>query len=247
MEATIGLVGGRGGRAACLSCGFTIYADDMSVLRPPTACRRWPGSGLCWIAALAAAGCGPGEAEKFRALHQELNAVKVANIDLDNRLARRDATIEGLEAQLANLRASGKAPLEPLFAIDRIEVLDITSGTDRDGRAGDDAAVVYFRPVDRDRDVLKRGGLIAIKLFDHVAAAGSRQIGQARLSDQELIRQAWYGKFWTDHYKVIVPFAPDAELKPGQELDVLVEFTDAMTGRTFRARKVIVLSIVSPG
>lgn len=219
----------------------------MSVLRSGAASGWWFGPGLCWIGALAASGCGPGEAEKFRALNQELNAVKVANMDLETRLAKRDATIEGLETQLTNLRASGNAPLEPLFAIDRLEILDITSGKDSDGRPGDDAAVVYFRPVDRDGDVLKRGGRITIKLFDHVAAEGSRQIGAVRLGDPELIRQAWYGKFWTDHYKAIVPFAPGAELRPGQELDVLVEFTDAMTGRTFRARKVIVLSIVSPG
>ena len=90
----------------------------MSVLRGATISGRWLSSGVCCCVVLGASGCGTGEAEKFRALRQELNAVKLANIDLENRLAGRDANIEGLETQLANLRASGNAPLEPFFEID---------------------------------------------------------------------------------------------------------------------------------
>ncbi len=235
------------GRPPCRVGLLAIYADDMSVLRVATNSGRELGFAACWCIVVVGSGCGAGEAEKFRALHQELNAVKLANIELENRLAERDTTIESLRTQLANLRASGNVPLEPLFEVDRIEILDLTSGVDTDGAIGDDAVAVYFRPVDRDGHVLKRGGEITIRLFDHVSTDVSRQVGEVQLRDAEAIRQAWYGRFWTNHYKVVVPFAPGSDLKPGQELDVLVEFVDAMTGRPFRARQVIRLDMANPG
>jgi hypothetical protein len=219
----------------------------MSVLGVATNSGWGLSFAACWCIVVVGSGCGTGEAQKFRALYQELNAVKLANIELENRLAERDAIIESLETQLANLRASGNIPLQPWFEVDHIEILDLTSGLDTDGALGDDAAAVYFRPVDRDGHVLKRGGEITVRLFDHVSTNVSRQVGEAVLRDREAVRQAWYGRFWTNHYKVIVPFAPGSNLKPGQELDVLVEFVDAMTGRPFRARKVIRLDIAKPG
>lgn len=147
---------------------------------------------------------------------------------------------------MANLRARGQAPPAPLFDIDRIEILGITSGTDLDGDLVDDAATVYFRPLDRVGDVVKRGGEITIKLFDHAFPGGSRQVGYLHVSDSDQIRRCWYGKFWTNHYKVVVPFAPGADLRAGQEVDIYVRFLDLSTGRPFTARKVIKVDVVNP-
>ncbi len=197
---------------------------------------------------LSSPACAPTEAEQFRALSQEVNRMKVENIDLERRLGSRDATIAVLQQQLANLRAGAGAPQAPLFDIEKLDILDLTSGADIDGLPGDDAIAVYFRPVDSDGDALKRGGHITVKLFDHTDSgpAGSRQIGYLNVVKPDAIAGAWYGKFWTNHYKLIVPIAPEANLSAGQEVDVLVQFVDQITGIVYTARKVVRINLVRP-
>lgn len=190
-------------------------------------------------------GCAPTEQEKFRELQQQLNTMAIERIDLESRLAKRDATIQSLQQQLANLRARGQAPPVPLFEIDRVEILDISGGTDLDGKLGDDAVTVYFRPVDGDGDVLKRGGEITIKLLDHTPAGQTRQVGYVHITDSDEIRRCWYGKFWTRHYKIVVPIARGADLKPGQEIDIYLVFVDFATGRPYPGRKVIRMNLVN--
>ena len=196
------------------------------------------------LCAHSVVGCGPSEAEKFRDLSRQINALKIEKIELEERLAKRDAAIEGLEGQLRRLREAGMAPPAPLFEVDRIEILGISGAIDTDGQTGVDAVAVYIRPLDRDGDVLKRGGVIDVRLIDFASSEGPRQVGGVRVEDADAIRRSWYGKFWTNHYKVVVPLAPGAGLRAGQELDIVAEFVDAATGRLHRARRVVTLNIV---
>ena len=124
--------------------------------------------------------------------------------------------------------------------------LDITSGTNLDQKPGDDAVSVYVRPVDRDDHVLKRGGRIKVELLDLTEPGQPRSLVVTTIDDPEKLRGIWYGKFWTDYFKVIAEFPAEAELSPGQEIDVKVWFTDFSTGREFTARKTIKINLVSP-
>ncbi len=199
---------------------------------------------LAVIAGLS--GCGPTEQERFRDLVRQSNQLKVDKILLQEQLAGRDTTITELENQLQNLRDRGLAPPAPVFDVDHLQILDITSGTDLDGLPGDDAVTVYFRPIDHDGDVLKRAGEIKITLLDNLAGGQPTVLG-FRVDNHPLqIRKAWYGKFWTNHYKISVPFFPDAHLKPGQEVDIHISFEDFATGRTFTARKAVKINRVTP-
>jgi len=183
--------------------------------------------------------CGPTEQEKFRALYQQVNAFKVKTIELQDQVQARDDTIESYKQQLKGLRDRGLAPPEPIFDVDRIAILGLTSGTDLDGEPGDDAVTVYFQPLDQVGDVVKRGGKITVKLFDHSPPTKSLEIGFVHLVSADQIRAAWYGKFWTNHYKIVVPIAESAKLHAGAEVDIYVAFVDAATGRRLTARKAV--------
>jgi len=90
---------------------------------------------------------------------------------------------------------------------------------------------VYFRLLDREGDVVKRGGEIRIKLLlDNRAVGAPKLLNQTVINDPEQLREAWYGKLWTNHYKVVVPFAPDVSIRPGQEVGIHVTFVDFATG-----------------
>lgn len=191
-------------------------------------------------------GCGPLETEVTRDLQRKVNALKVENINLNDRLAVRDAEIERLRKRLAIVGDKRGFPLGPMFDVRKIEILDITSGSDLDGKPGDDGVTVYFRPVDRDGHVLKRGGEIKIKLLDNSPLTAPTVLGNFVLNAPDRVRHAWYGKFWTNHYKIQVPFHPEVAVYPGQEVDIHVSFTDWITGEEHTARKVVKIRRVNP-
>lgn len=202
-----------------------------------------------WLfaAGLAAmSGCGPTAGEQFRDLKKQIIALQVDKIQLQERLEERDARISSMDARFRNLQAAGTIPPEPVFRVDRIKVLDITGGVDLDGTPGDDAVAVYFRPIDKDGDALKRAGEIEVRLLDNLANPQPRVLGQRVDNDPDRIRKMWYGKFWTHHYKVVVPFTSADQLTPGQEVDVIVRFMEFATGREFKDRKVIKINRVFP-
>ncbi len=204
-------------------------------------------SGMGLLAAVGwLAGCGPTEQERFGDLIKQNKELEIEKIGLEELLQSRDAEIVRLRGQLRNLRDRGLVQPEPLFAIDHIEILDITGGVDTDDQLGDDAVAVYFRPIDRDGHVLKRAGQIKIKLSDNSTPVEPKLLGHRIDNSPERIRKSWYGKFWTNHYKIVVPFYPGTKLRPGQEVDVHVSFLEFATGAEHTARKVVKIAVPNP-
>ncbi len=143
------------------------------------------------------------------------------------------------------------APLMPCSGMrtapsPRATLLHTTGGADLDGVPGDDAVTVYFRPMDRDGHVLKRGGEIKVKLLDNSTPGDPRVLGLAVVNAVNELRRSWYGRFWTNHFKVVVPFAPDVSLRPNQEVDIHLSFEDFGTGESFTARTAIKVNILKP-
>lgn len=196
---------------------------------------------LSWVS-----GCAQVDQSRFGEITKQNQDLRIEKIGLEERLQDRDLKIARLQSQLKNLRDQGLLQPEPLFSVERIVILGITGGVDTDGTGGDDAVAVYFRPVDRDGDVLKRAGQIVVRLLDLSSALEPRLVGHRVDNSSERIRESWYGKFWTNHYKIVVPFHPDEKLRPGQEIDVHVSFLELATGREFTARKVIKVSVPNP-
>ena len=196
-----------------------------------------------WIVA-GVGGCGPTPREID--LEKQLTAKTVEVIELNDRLAKRDEKIYALTGRVESLTGMGERGGKPFFEIAEVQLLDITSGVDIDGKPGDDGVAIYIRPVDRDGDTLKRAGEMRVKLLDNTAVGQPKVISQVVINDAEKIRKSWYGKFWTDYYKIIVPFAPGAKLVPGHEVDVHVTFIEFATGTTFSARKAIKIRKIDP-
>ncbi len=189
-------------------------------------------------------GCGPTPREIE--LERLVTAKTVEIIELNDRLATRDAKIHALTGRVDKLTGLGDRGGRPFFEITELHLLDITSGVDLDDNPGDDGVAIYIRPVDRDGDTLKRAGEMRVKLLDNSAIGQPKVISQVVVNDPEKIRKSWYGKFWTDYFKIIVPFAPGAKLVPGHEIDVHVTFIELATGKTFTARKAIKIRRIDP-
>ncbi len=198
----------------------------------------------CLFATLAAhamlvVGCQT-DGEKFRDLTKQINTLTIEKIDLENRLVRRDADIAALEGRMQNLRGQGLAPPAPAFVVDHIEILKITTGADLDDTPGDDHVTVYFRPLDQDGDPFKTGGAVKIKLLDNRKFGTPTLLGPVAVFNQpERLRKMWYGKFITSFFKADVPFFPNADLGPDQEVDIHLTFEEFATGRTFTARHAV--------
>ncbi len=204
----------------------------------------WIARSVVLAVVMQVVGCGPTPREIE--LEKQVNAKTVEIIELNDRLMSRDARIHVLTGQLQNVVGRGEAGGKPVFEITEVQLLDITSGVDIDGEPGDDGVVIYVRPVDQDGDTLKRAGEIRIKLLDNSGIGQPKLISQVVVNDPEQVRRAWYGKFWTDYFKLTVPFAPGARLVPGHEIDVHVTFVEFATGRTFSARRAIKIARISP-
>lgn len=193
---------------------------------------------------VALPGCPP-PADRVSDLLIQMKDSERRNRELERHMGAREARIAKLEKQVDNLLArDGARPLT--FDIEHVRILDITSGTNLDGQPGDDAVAVYVRPVDRDGDALKRGGRIKVELYDLSQPGQPRSLGVTTIDDPVKLRGIWYGKLWTDYFKVIAKLPTGAGLLPGQEIDVKVWFTDFGTGREFNARKTIKINLVSP-
>jgi hypothetical protein len=190
------------------------------------------------VAAMSICGCNS-DAKLVMELQEQNRRLQIHEIELEETIGKRETKIAVLEQRLKRLEEKGIAPREALFPIERIEILDITGGVDLDGNRGDDGVAVYFRPVDRDGDVLKRGGEIHIKLLDNATIGAPRVMGEAIINDPEQIRKLWYGKFWTNHYKVVVRFAPNVTVPSAGELEVTVRFLDRTTGYEYTARTAV--------
>lgn len=216
-------------------------------MRNPRATGIGPTPGLLALHIMmlvALPGCPP-PADRVSDLLTQIKETQQRNRELERQLGSGAARITNLEKQVDNLLAQeGTRPLT--FDIEHLQILSMSSGTNLDDKPGDDAVTVYLRPVDADGDTLKRGGRIKVELYDLTEPGRPRSLGVTTIDDPAKIREMWYGKLWTDYYKVIAEIPADANLAPGQEIDVKVWFTDFSTGREFNARKTIKINLVSP-
>ncbi len=192
-----------------------------------------------WVAGLL--GCDGGTAaERFRQLEQENLQLRDKVEKLNEDLASKKALIDAQRQQLANLRRLGKDRLDKLYHVAKIEIERLSGGADYDGKPGDDGVTVYLQPLDQDGHVIKAAGNIRIQLFDLANPDGKHLIGEYRL-DVDHARKAWHGRFMTNHYTVKCPWRKSPPTH--REITIRAEFTDYLTGRTFRAQRVVEIAL----
>jgi hypothetical protein len=197
--------------------------------------RHWITGGILVIAAI---GCDNTTAERMRQLDQQIRQLNDQTDKLGKEVTAKDAVIETQRQQIATLQHLGDKRLEKLYYVTAIRIDRLTGPANYDDKPGPDGITVYIQPVDQDGHVIKAAGDIRIQLLDLANADGKHLIGEYRL-DAEHARKAWYGRLMTNHYSVKCPWrsGPPAH----EDITVRVEFTDYLTGKTFRDQMVVKL------
>lgn len=156
--------------------------------------------------------------------------VNVLNAALTEGQKRNDELIHQLDA----LRELGPAWRQHLFIAERIEFARLSGGHDTDGQPGDDAIVLYVRPLDEAGNVVTAAGGFTVTLFDLANPEGSREIGHYAFG-VDRAKALWYDQFATRHYKLTCPW-PAGRLPDHREITARAEFTDALTGKAMVAQ-----------
>ncbi len=190
------------------------------------------------------AGCAQNDVVHLAMLSQKVDQVSAENESLKRDLAKRDATIEGLQTQVSNLLDLGSGRLDHLFVTHKIELVRLTGGADYDGQPGDDGVTVYLRPLDAQGDPIKAAGEIRIQLFDLSREGQPREIGLYVVNDPGQLRASWQSGFLTDHYTIRCGWQPGVGPPESREVTVRAVFRDRLTGREFTAQKRVAVSLV---
>lgn len=162
----------------------------------------------------------------------------------DNRRIEREKDALGAELaaareQLKQISGMGEKRPSDLFAPTSIDIASLSGGADFDGKPGDDGVVVYLRPLDADRQVVKVPGAIGVQLLDNSDLAAPRVLAVCEVHEPEALRTAWMGVLGTNHYVIRCPFPENAELPASRKLSVNATFADFLTGRQLTASKVV--------
>ncbi len=178
-------------------------------------------------------------------LSREVDVLKRDNRRQARDLADRDATLATLRAQIDNLNTWGRDRPADLFAAERIVIASLSGGHDYDGRPGDDGITIYLSPKDADGDVVKVPGRIEVQLLDNTDLEDPAIIGTF-IFDVDKIRQAWHGRFMTNHYTLKCPFPPKQDLPTTRRLLATVKFTDFLTGAVLTTTKEVAFEQIAP-
>lgn len=145
------------------------------------------------------------------------------------------AAIRALESDLPMVEQLPAERIAGLFTSHGISFGRLTGGLDRDrDTPGDEALRVVITPTDQDGQNLKAAGSFVIEAFDLERGSDVR-IGRWEI-DQPTARQRWHGSGMIYAYVFELPWQ---QPPTNAELTVKISFTDALTGRTHKAQKVV--------
>jgi hypothetical protein len=184
------------------------------------------------MALATVAGCmktGPGELASCKS---QVSDLERENVALKEKLAATQRTIESQNARIEALATVPADRMTMLVAVERVELARLTGGYDDPRDGVDDGIVAYVQPMDRDGDVIKATGSIEVKVYD-LTGTIPVVVGEATVPVEESLK-SWYGKLWTQHFTVRVPFAT----KPAStDVTVRVRYVELLTGKAFVAQK----------
>jgi hypothetical protein len=181
------------------------------------------------------AGCDTVRTEQFLEVQREAQAAKEQVARLEGQLSDEQKTVRNLQEQMANLRGMSPDMMDQLVVPVKIELEKQSGGYDRDNKPGDDGIVLYVRPVDKDGNVIKVAGSIAVTLLDLTKPSTPVVIASYEF-DAPTTRSLWYGRLMTNHFTVRCPWPPSG-FPTTSEITARVEFTDLLTGRVLTAQE----------
>jgi hypothetical protein len=163
------------------------------------------------------------------------------NQNLRDRLALLERThdadrarIRGLETSATTLPSLPADRLDELFTVHGLRIGRLTGGADLDSnKPGDEGLKIYIVPMDQAGEDLKAAGSFTIEAFD-LEMKEQQKIGQWRF-DLSQAKKDWYGSLL---YCYVLTCPWQAQPRHPR-LTVKITFTDALTGREFRAQRVV--------
>lgn len=184
-------------------------------------------------------GCAPDPQVELR---QEITRLNALISDKERELEARHATIVELQTRVAAAVGLDEKRLSYLFVPERLVLDTLTGGLDEDGMPGDEAVVVYVKPVDRYGDTVKAAGELRVQLFDLAAPPDQSLVGEMRVP-VEKAAEYWYGRFLTSHYTLKCPWR--SGFPQHSEITVRVTFVNLFPPRVLTAQTVVQVKLPS--
>lgn len=151
------------------------------------------------------------------------------------------AQAEAQRKQIETLQSLGPKRMDRLFTVESIDLGRHSGGVDLDRKPGQDAVKVFLQPRDKGGHVLKAAGDVKIQLFD-LAQPKDKTLFAEYTFPVKNIGESWAGGLLSNQYSFECRF-PGDQPPAHPEINIRVEFTDYLTGKTFTAQKLVKISL----
>lgn len=180
-------------------------------------------------------GCN-GATDEITGLKRQATDLRRVNRSLVITTEEQARKISELIEKVRFLRALGEDRLHKLYRAAKVEIADLSSGVDSDGKLGDDGLVLYVNLFDQDGHKFKAAGDIDIHIYD-LSDPAFPQIVAALAFDVDQAKAHWHGRLLTYHYRFECPWG---HRRPsGRSVMAKVGFRDYLTGTTLEHTKTI--------
>ena len=180
-------------------------------------------------------GCN-GATDEIARLQRQAGDLRRENRTLVTTTEAQATRIAELTDEVAFLRALGEDRLHKLYTAAKVEIADLSSGVNSDGKLGDDGVTLYVTLFDQDGHKFKAAGDIDIHIYD-LSDPASPQIVAALAFDVDQAKAHWHGRLLTYHYRFECPW--DHRRPSGRAVMAKVRFRDYLTGTTLEHTKTI--------
>ena len=190
---------------------------------------------ICTLAAVA--GCDNADNVRKTMLEQN-KELHLKNDELSLQAEQLEAEKKTLKQQIKVLSGlDADIRLANLTRVEKIEIAGRTNFYDKDGDGTKEKLIVYIKPIDETGDVIKASGTFDIQLWDLDQPADQAQLGQWQIEADQL-KKLWASTLMGRAYRLSFDEAEKAG-EDNQALTVKVTFTEYLTGKIFKAQKVI--------
>jgi hypothetical protein len=188
--------------------------------------------------ALLFAGCGPDQKAYQSQLRNDIDSLKLENMELsrnveqlnqqNEQLTRQNKTLAGLDPQFRYTN---------FYELQTVNIHRYTNLYDKDDSGDFEKLIVYIQPMDSRGDIVKAIGAIDVALWDLNQGQDDAKLGQWQITPKTL-QELWFASIASTNYRLTFDLDEPVD-NYDQPLTVKVTFTDHLTGKTFQEQKVI--------
>ena len=144
-----------------------------------------------------------------------------------------------LAEQVQTLQGLGAKHIDDLYVLKKVQVGSYSTGTNTDGKGGDDAVKVFVETFDQYGSTAKMAGTLTIQLYDLAAPAGANLVAECTLGPKDLGNK-WINGFMSQFFQVECPWkTPPAH----EEITIRIAFTDYLTGLKYTDQRMVKVNL----